>query len=124
MKRSSTKHWAIQDDGELKTPTQGGLLLHQYKNYKNFKLDVPNKTVLKRRSFLFKKHFLQLYLLNFICRIYIIIIMLIFSLFGLTGLFIINILFGMYYGFGTRHYWFFELEHFLGGFFVAMFLSI
>ena len=50
--------------------------------------------------------------------------MLIFSLFGLTGLFIINILFGMYYGFGTRHYWFFELEHFLGGFFVAMFLSI
>src|SRR3989344_2032039 len=49
--------------------------------------------------------------------------MLIFSIFGLAGLFIINIFFGMYYGFGPRHYWFFEAEHFLGGFFVAMFLS-
>ncbi len=49
--------------------------------------------------------------------------MLIFSIFGLVGLFIINILFGVYYGFGIRHYWFFELEHFLGGFFVAIFLS-
>ena len=49
--------------------------------------------------------------------------MLIFSIFGLAGLFVINILFGMYYGFGARHYCFFEAEHFLGGFFVAMFLS-
>ena len=49
--------------------------------------------------------------------------MFIFSIFGLAGLFIINIFFGMYYGFGIRHYWFFEAEHFLGGFFVAMFLS-
>lgn len=48
--------------------------------------------------------------------------MLIISIFSLLGLFILNILFGMYYGFGFRHYWFFELEHFLGGFFVAMFL--
>lgn len=29
----------------------------------------------------------------------------------------------MYYGFGFRHYWFDETLHFLGGFFVAMFLS-
>lgn len=29
----------------------------------------------------------------------------------------------MYYGFGIRHYWFFESLHFLGGFFIAMFLS-
>ncbi len=49
--------------------------------------------------------------------------MLIFSIFGLAGLFTINILFGIYYGFGARHYWFFEVEHFLSGFFVAMFLS-
>lgn len=49
--------------------------------------------------------------------------MFIFSIFGLAGLFIINIFFGMYHGFGTKHYWFFEAEHFLGGFFVAMFLS-
>ena len=48
--------------------------------------------------------------------------MFIFSIFGLIYIFIINILFGMYYGFGTRHYWFLETEHFLGGFFVAMFL--
>lgn len=44
------------------------------------------------------------------------------SVLGLSGIFTLNILFGMYYGFGFRHYWFFELEHFFGGFFVAMFL--
>lgn len=49
--------------------------------------------------------------------------MFIFSIIALAGLFFINIIFGMHYGFGTRHYWFFETEHFLGGFFVAMFLS-
>jgi len=49
--------------------------------------------------------------------------MFIFSIIVLVVLFLINILFGMKFGFGYRHYWFFELEHFLGGFFVAMFLS-
>jgi hypothetical protein len=49
--------------------------------------------------------------------------MFIFSVIALGGLFLVNILFGMKLGFGFRHYWFFELEHFLGGFFVAMFLS-
>jgi len=49
--------------------------------------------------------------------------MLIVSLIVLTVLFILNLTVGMYYGFGQRHYWFFELLHFLGGFFVAMFLA-
>jgi len=49
--------------------------------------------------------------------------MLIISIITLIGLFLLNVLFGMKYGFGYRHYWFFELEHFVGGFFVAMFLS-
>jgi len=49
--------------------------------------------------------------------------MLIFSTIALIGLFLANILFGMKFGFGFRHYWFFELEHFWGGFFIAMFLS-
>lgn len=41
----------------------------------------------------------------------------------LLGIFILNMTVGMYYGFGVRHYWFFQTLHFLGGFFVAMFLS-
>jgi len=45
------------------------------------------------------------------------------SIIGLSGLFILNLTFGMKYGFGFRHYWFFELEHFLGGFFMAMFFA-
>lgn len=49
--------------------------------------------------------------------------MLIGSIIVLVGLFVINIVFGMYYGFGFRHYWFFEILHFLGGFFMAMFLA-
>ncbi|MCX6813439.1 MAG: hypothetical protein NTV77_03105 [Candidatus Azambacteria bacterium] len=49
--------------------------------------------------------------------------MLTFSIIALAMLFLANILFGMKFGFGFRHYWFFELEHFLGGFFIAMFLS-
>ena len=49
--------------------------------------------------------------------------MLIFSIIALAGLFVLNLLFGMKFKFGYKHYWFFELEHFLGGFFVAMFLS-
>ncbi|MDP3004192.1 MAG: hypothetical protein Q8N43_01655 [Candidatus Azambacteria bacterium] len=49
--------------------------------------------------------------------------MLITSLLGLIIIFTANIVFGMRYGFGFRHYWFFELLHFWGGFFVAMFLA-
>lgn len=49
--------------------------------------------------------------------------MLLISIIGLFSLFILNLTFGMKYGFGFGHYWFFELEHFLGGFFMAMFLS-
>ena len=49
--------------------------------------------------------------------------MLLIAIISLTSLFLINILFGMYYGFGFKHYWFFELEHFLGGFFAAMLLA-
>lgn len=41
----------------------------------------------------------------------------------LLGIFILNLTVGMYYGFGFRRYWFFQTLHFLGGFFVAMFLS-
>ena len=41
----------------------------------------------------------------------------------LLGIFVINLTVGMYYGFGVRHYWFFQTLHFLGGFFVAMLLS-
>ncbi len=41
----------------------------------------------------------------------------------LLGLFILNLTFGIKYGFGFRHYWFFETLHFLGGFFLAMFLA-
>lgn len=48
--------------------------------------------------------------------------MLILSLLILIFLFVFNII-SMYYGFGFRHYWFDETLHFLGGFFVAMFLS-
>ena len=49
--------------------------------------------------------------------------MLIISAISLFGLFTLNLVFGMKYGFGFQHYWFFETLHFLGGFFVAMFLS-
>ncbi|MBI2062865.1 MAG: hypothetical protein HYT61_01330 [Candidatus Yanofskybacteria bacterium] len=41
----------------------------------------------------------------------------------LLGIFVLNLVVGMYYGFGVRHYWFFQTLHFLGGFFVAMFFS-
>lgn len=49
--------------------------------------------------------------------------MLLISIITLLGIFIINIAFGIKYGFGFRHYWFFEAEHFLSGFFLAMFLT-
>ena len=45
------------------------------------------------------------------------------SIAGLFILFILNLVFGIRYGFGFRHYWFFEMLHFLGGFFLAMFLA-
>lgn len=45
------------------------------------------------------------------------------SVAALLGIFILNLTVGMYYGFGVRHYWFFQTLHFLGGFFVAMFFS-
>ena len=48
---------------------------------------------------------------------------LIVSIVALLGIFILNLTVGMYYGFGVQHYWFFQTLHFLGGFFVAMFLS-
>lgn len=48
---------------------------------------------------------------------------LIISLVILFLIFILNLIVGMYYGFGVRHHWFFQIEHVLGGFFVAMFLS-
>jgi len=38
----------------------------------------------------------------------------------LLGIFIINLTVGMYYGFGVRHYWFFQILHFLGGFWVGL----
>lgn len=49
--------------------------------------------------------------------------MLLVSILGLSGLFILNLFFGIKYGFGFRHYWFFETLHFLSGFFMAMFLA-
>jgi hypothetical protein len=49
--------------------------------------------------------------------------MLIISIAGLSGLFILNLVLGSS-GFSKRHYWFLELEHFLGGFFTAMFFSV
>ena len=49
--------------------------------------------------------------------------MLVISVIALVCIFFLNVSFGMYYGFGNRHYWFFEILHFLGGFFVAMFFS-
>lgn len=45
------------------------------------------------------------------------------STISLLGIFILNLIFGIKYGFGFRHYWFFETLHFLGGFFFAMFLA-
>ena len=49
--------------------------------------------------------------------------MLTISLFVLAVIFILNVVLGMYFKFGYRHYWFFEILHFLGGFFVVMFFS-
>lgn len=49
--------------------------------------------------------------------------MLIISIIGLFGIFILNLIFGIKYGFGFRHYWFFETLHFLSGFFLAMFFA-
>lgn len=49
------------------------------------------------------------------------IIMIALSILALFGLFVLNLVLGMYFGFGGRHYWFPEVLHFLGGFFVAMF---
>lgn len=48
--------------------------------------------------------------------------MIILSIVAIVSLFILNLIFGMYFGFGVRHYWFFEVLHFLVGFFIAMFL--
>ncbi len=45
------------------------------------------------------------------------------SLLILIFILVLNVVVGMYYGFGFRHYWFYELLHFVGGFFVTMFLS-
>src|SRR3989344_8073429 len=47
--------------------------------------------------------------------------LLIISTLSLLCIFLLNLVVGMYYGFGVRHYWFFQLLHVLGGFFVAMF---
>lgn len=49
--------------------------------------------------------------------------MLIVSIISLIGLFVLNLVFGIKYSFGFRHYWFFETLHFLSGFFLAMFLT-
>lgn len=49
--------------------------------------------------------------------------MLITSIIILAGILVLNVVVGIYYRFGVKHYWFFETLHFLGGFFVAMFLS-
>ncbi len=49
--------------------------------------------------------------------------MLIASLIILPVIFLLDLTVGMYYGFGFRHYWFFQVEHVLGGFFVAMFFA-
>ena len=48
---------------------------------------------------------------------------LIISILGLISVLILNIVVGLFLGFGKGHYWFFELMHFLGGFFVAMFFA-
>lgn len=49
--------------------------------------------------------------------------MLLISILALGIIFAANLTIGMYYGFDVRHYWFFEMLHFLGGFFMAMFFS-
>lgn len=46
--------------------------------------------------------------------------MLLISILSLLSLFILNLVFGIKYGFGFRHYWFFEALHFLSGFFLAI----
>ena len=45
------------------------------------------------------------------------------SIIGLSGTYFLSFLVGTYYKFGVKHNWFFEILHFLGGFFVAMFFS-
>ena len=49
--------------------------------------------------------------------------MLVISLITLVAIFVLDVVFGMYYKFGYRHYWFFEMLHFVAGLFMAMFLS-
>jgi len=49
--------------------------------------------------------------------------MLVASVIILSSIFVLNLVVGMYYKFGVRHYWFFEALHFLGGLFTAMFFS-
>lgn len=48
---------------------------------------------------------------------------LVISISGLIIIFFLNIVIGLFLGFGIRHYWFFEFLHFLSGFFVTMFLA-
>ncbi|OGN33174.1 MAG: hypothetical protein A3I39_03045 [Candidatus Yanofskybacteria bacterium RIFCSPLOWO2_02_FULL_47_9b] len=50
-------------------------------------------------------------------------IFLVVSCAGLLIIFLANLIVGLYHGFGGRHYWFFQLEHVLGGFFVIMFFQ-
>ncbi len=45
------------------------------------------------------------------------------ALIGLVALFVLDVGVGIRRGFGFRHYWFFEVLHFLGGFFVAMLMA-
>lgn len=40
---------------------------------------------------------------------------------GSLLVFFVNAYVGMYLNFGVRHYWFTELQHLFGGFFIAMF---
>lgn len=44
------------------------------------------------------------------------------SLIILCAIFCLNIIISMYSRFGYRHYWFFELLHFISGFFISMLL--
>lgn len=43
------------------------------------------------------------------------------SVLSLIAIFLANLGIGLYWQFGQRHYWFFEVLHFLGGFFMTMF---
>ncbi|MBI1975288.1 MAG: hypothetical protein HYS57_02930, partial [Parcubacteria group bacterium] len=49
--------------------------------------------------------------------------MLIFSLVALVVLLAWNFVVGMYFKFGVKHNWFFEVNHFIGGFLLAMVFS-